>query len=159
LLLAITFGIIDFGFVFNDWVSVRQGGRDAMRQAVINPNPTGASACGADVGLATWGTSLVCYTKDRVGLDPANTRVKIYFDNSSGHGYKPGEPVKICVQYKTGSVTGAYSTILSGKVLDTEVESLIEQDSSSTFTGKVEENVATPPGVFKAWNTICPDSL
>src|SRR5437764_14297903 len=104
-----------------------------------------------------WGANLVCYTKDRVGLDPSKTRVKIYFDNSVGHGYKPGGAVKICVQYKTGSITGAYSTVLGGKVLDTSVESLIEQDSSSTFTGPVAEDVST--GGFNSWSTLCPDSL
>ena len=158
-LIAILFGIIDFGWVFNDYVSVRQGGRDGLRQAIINPVPTNASTCNPTGTGMAWGANLVCYTKDRVGLDPNNTRVKIYFvPQASAPYFKNGEPVKVCVQYKTGSITGAYSTVLSGKVLDTEVESLIEQDGPTTFTGKVEETINAGDG-FKAWSTICPDSL
>src|SRR5689334_20824411 len=93
--LAILFGIIDFGFVFNDWVSVRQGGRDGLRQAIVNASPTNASSCTTDV--AAYAKPLVCFTKDRVGLDANLTKVKIYFvPQSSGARFKAGQPVKVC---------------------------------------------------------------
>src|SRR2546421_10205254 len=51
-LFALLFGIIDFGFTFNDWISVRQGGRDGMRQLIVDttpapPTPPGSWSCPA----------------------------------------------------------------------------------------------------------------
>ena len=34
------FGIIDFGFVYNDYVSVRQGARDGARVMAVDSAPT-----------------------------------------------------------------------------------------------------------------------
>jgi Flp pilus assembly protein TadG len=145
LLFALIFGIIDFGFAFNDWISVRQGGRDGLRQAIVNTNPT-ASACTLVGATQPTGTSIACFTKDRVGLTASNTRVSIYFDTTKG--YVAGEPVKVCVQYRTSSLTGAYSTVLNGKVLDTEVESLIEEDEPAMTTTVIETG-------FIAWSPSC----
>jgi Flp pilus assembly protein TadG len=130
-LFALVFGIIDFGFSFNDWISVRQGGRDGLRQALVNTNPSGApSTCNVHGTVAAGdATAMMCYTKARVGLDNSKTYVKMLFNAP----YKAGNPVKICVEYQTSSVTGAYSAMLNNKILDTQVESLIEQTASPTF--------------------------
>src|SRR2546430_1259467 len=83
-LLALLFGIIDFGYSFNDWISVRQGGRDGLRQLVVSTKPTGTFTCtGVGAGApasTTDGYKIMCFTKTRVGLDPTLTRVKVYFD-------------------------------------------------------------------------------
>ena len=132
-LFALLFGIIDFGFTFNDWISVRQGGRDGLRQVIVNTKPAapggGTWSCPNPAGLSGDALSVMCFTKARVGLDQNKTAVKVFFTDGS---FTAGQPVKVCVQYMTSSLTGAYSTILNNKVLDTEVESLIEQ-SSTTF--------------------------
>src|SRR4051812_21657785 len=112
-LLALIFGIIDFGFAFNDWISVRQGGRDGLRQAIVDTTPTapggGAWSCSTDGGPSTGSAhDMMCFTKARVGLDDTVTRVKIYFTS-----YTAGQPVKVCVQYKTYSLTGAFATVLN----------------------------------------------
>ena len=136
ILVVLVMGIIDFGFVFNDWISVRQGARDGMRQMIVKANvppPTGSTSwsCPTTGGPAagTDAYSVMCFTKSRVGLDQTNTRVKVAFNTTNG--YKAGQPVKICVQYKTGSITGMFNSVLQNKVLDTDVESLIEQDDTS----------------------------
>lgn len=147
LLIALLFGIIDFGFVFNDWVAVRQGGRDGLRQAIVSPTPAVPPSACTPVGGSpgTDAKNLVCYTKDRVGLDQSKTRVKIYFD--SAKTYKAGEAVKVCVQYQTSSKSGFYG-LLNGKVLDTEVESLIEQ-TQTTFAAPYAETPLT------SWPASC----
>jgi TadE-like protein len=152
LLLALAFGIIDFGFVMNDWISVRQGGREGLRQAIVDssPLPPNGVSWGCPIvapSLPAPGSdaeSIVCYTKARVGLDPTKTRVKILFNPP----YQNGQPVLICVQHATSSVTGAYLKVLSGKVLSTKVESLIEQDEP-TFTAPFSETPLT------AWPASC----
>lgn len=151
LLFALVLGIIDFGSTYNDWIAVRQGARDGLREAIVNTRPVafggGAWTCpiaGTQPDPASDALALVCYTKARVGLNATNTRVKIYFVAP----YATGQAVKICVQYKAGSVSGAYAGILNGKVLSTEVESLIEQDAP-TFTAPFEESPLV------AWPASC----
>jgi len=137
-LVALVMGIIDFGFSFNDWISVRQGGRDGLRQVIVSTAPPSASGSwncnhgtfSSTSPFAASSTDLMamdCFTKARVGLDDNKTAVSVYFATP----FKAGQPVKVCVRYQTGSTTGFYNTILSGKVLGTEVESLIEQDSTT----------------------------
>src|SRR5438309_624659 len=105
-LFALLFGIIDFGFTFNDWISVRQGGRDGLRQVIVKTNPTnpagGAWACPEGAGGPAAGTdaqAIMCFTKLRVGNDQTKTAVKLYFDTAAGATFSAGKPVKICVQY------------------------------------------------------------
>ena len=143
ILCALLFGIIDFGYAFNDWISVRQGGRDGLRQAIVNTAPTAPACTGVGTGAPAAGTDgnkIMCFTKNRVGLDFTNTRVKVYFVPTSGT-LAAGQPMKLCVQYKTSSLTGAYSAILTNKVLDTEVESLNEQ--ATTMAPFQEDPVVT----------------
>jgi len=152
---ALVFGIIDFGNSFNDYISVRQGARDGLRMALVNTNPTnpngGAWSCPVGAGGPASGTdayATLCYTKLRVGLDQNRTAVKLYFTGT----YVPGQPVKMCVQYKTSSLTGAYSTILNNKVMSTDVESLIEQ--ASTNIAAFQEN-NFPDGTSVTWAGSC----
>jgi hypothetical protein len=155
-LVALVMGIIDFGFVFNDWISVRQGGRDGLRQVIVNTRPTGPGAggswsCGTLNGVSgTDPTAMACYIKSRVGLDNSKTAVAIYFTTGS---FTAGQPVKVCVQYKTGSVTGLYTPLLQGKILDTEVESLIEQNST-TLTAPFSESSFPDGSAITPWANL-----
>ena len=161
LLFTLLFGIIDFGSVFNDYQSVRQGGRDGLRQAVVATKPAGSWSCPI-VGPAPPSVDvqdIVCYTKARVGLDQSRTRVKISICDTARTGcpvplpsppFRSGYPVKICVQYSTSSITGLFP-FLNNKVLNTEVESLIEQDEPA-FTSSYTE---TP---MSSWPASC-DSM
>ena len=159
-LFALVFGIIDFGFTFNDWISVRQGGRDGLRQVIVNTKPVpaggGSWTCPNPSGLTGDAYNIACFTKARVGLDQNKTAVSVFFTDGT---FTAGQPVKICVQYQTSSLTGAYSTILNTKVLDTEVESLIEQNST-TFIHPFAEasfNDTKPGGGHTAvtWAAAC----
>ena len=163
ILITLLFAIIDFGFVYNDWINVRQGGRDGIREAIVNSQPAGTCNCTlAGTAPAVDMKDIACYTKARVALNDANTRVKItYCDGTKSTatcpagvtpstGFKSGLPLKICVQYQTGSITGLFSNLLDDKVLTTEVESLIETvNDVAAPTGSYEE-----PGLT-SWSSSC----
>src|SRR5882724_7426850 len=89
LLLLFLFAVVDYGFTFNDYISVRQGGRDGLRQVIVNTTPTapggGTWSCSTPDGFngvtpaaGSDAMNMVCYAKARVGLDQAKTRIKIY---------------------------------------------------------------------------------
>ena len=160
LLFLILFGIIDFGSLFNDYLSVRQGTREAARQAAVATNPTspGGGAWNStnctvtsNITIGTDGYDLICYAKDRLGLNEANTRVSVEFTpQSSAPLYAAGQGVVVCTQYPASSLTGFLSSIMSGYALTSKVEIRIEQ-SSTTFTSPVQE---TPlPGT--SWPANC----
>ena len=159
-LFALLFGIIDFGYTFNDWISVRQGGRDGLRQVIVKTNPTapggGSWSCPVGSGgpASTSGDAyaITCFTKLRVGLDQNRTAVKVFWD-TSGTNFAAGKPVKVCVQYRTSSLTRAYATLLDNKILDTEVESLIETTSTG-LTSTFQEN-SFPDGTAVNWSSTC----
>jgi Flp pilus assembly protein TadG len=158
ILFMLLFAIIDFGSSYNDYINVRQGARDGIRETVVNTNEavSGAGHCGALKDAAF----VACYTKDRVGLTADNTAVKVTFcavgESHSGcpsgtqPGFKSSYPVKICVQYKTGSVTGFFGPLLNNKTLKTEVESLIETDEPS-FTSSYADTAIDKHG----WDASC----
>jgi hypothetical protein len=109
-------GIIDFASTFNDANSVRQGVREGARQLVV-----------ADWNLSgcTSGTSaqrVACVTRERIGLDPADTRVRIELDGP----YAPGEQVRVCAMHRTSSITGLFSALLDTRTLTSEITMRIE---------------------------------
>src|SRR3954465_14760230 len=69
LLALIVFGVIQFGSTYNNYEAVRQGVRDAARQAVVGDDGSSTS-CGL-TGLSTANTQtreLMCLTKSLIGL-------------------------------------------------------------------------------------------
>src|SRR5438067_4505488 len=88
-LVLILFGIIDFGNLYNNYQAVRQGARDGMRQAIVT-DPTSASCTiqtGAGGNAPTSGPAKdwICYTKQRIGLGDADTRVKLLWKGPTGN--------------------------------------------------------------------------
>jgi Flp pilus assembly protein TadG len=154
ILVILLLGIIDFGFAFNSYISLRQGTREAARQAAVNtaPQPTAgswncpiASNINGSVNSSATGAygdvyDLMCYAKNRIGLDGASTRVSIYWDPGSA-GPPPVSPystntnatainsVVICTQYPLNSMTGVFSPVLNGTILNSKTEIRIEQTS------------------------------
>jgi Flp pilus assembly protein TadG len=125
-LLILIVGIIDFGFLFNDVISVRQGARDGGRQASVG-------SFGSDSSCPLYGASalpgakaLMCLTKDRDNVADEKTRVRIIVgDGSSTTAYKVGNPITICVQYQMRSLTGVLP-VLNGRVFTTRTVFRIE---------------------------------
>lgn len=109
-------GIIDFGNAFNDYNSVRQGVREGARQAVVAR--WDASGCSGTSSQKT-----ACLTKQRIGLDEAQTRVRIEL----GSEYKAGEDVTVCAMVQARSITGMFSGILDNRTLRSKITMRIEQ--------------------------------
>jgi hypothetical protein len=156
ILIALLFGIIDFGFMFNDYLAVRQGTREGARQAAVSTKPMPPTGTWASNGCVTGvnsgtnldGYDLVCFVKDRLGLKQSDTRVKIFFVPQSGSKpFAAGQGVTVCTQYPAKSITGFATPFLAGRVLQSKVEIRIEQDS--TWATPVAETPLT------SWPASC----
>jgi hypothetical protein len=156
ILLTLVFGIIDFGSVYNDFLSVRQGTREGARQAAVSTKPLPSSGTWASNGCVTSissttnpdGYDLVCFTKARMGLNKSAARVKVFFVSQGGSKpFAAGQGVTVCVQYPATSVSGYMAPFVKGRVLASMVEIRIEQDS--TWTTPVDE------GALTVWSPAC----
>ena len=152
-LFLIVFAVIDFGNVFYQYISVRQGVREGAREAAITTIP----------GDGTWGScsiatpnnvpagaanrdfvDMMCYTKSRIGLGmDKSVRVSIAWSSlnppntATGSDWVPStspsatDSLIVCAQFSVSSLTGALSPILGGKVVTSKTEIRIEQPSLS----------------------------
>ena len=164
-LVLLLFGIIDFGSLYNNYQAVRQGARDGMRQAVVADPGAPPAACtvtGGNVPVSGAAYDWICYTKHRVGLSDADTRVRILWKTPAGTdtaNFPAGAPVMVCVQYKASSLSGVLGPFINGRVLNTQAETLIEQDNNdatlapliSGGVGDVHENTINSVG----WPSTC----
>jgi Flp pilus assembly protein TadG len=157
MLLLLLLSVLEFGSVYNDYSSLRQGTREGARQAAVAtvpqpPSGTWASNGCQTTGIATTGDGydLICFTKGRTGLNEANIRVSVEFTPQSAPSapYLAGQGVVICTQYKSASVTGVLAPLLSNIILTSQTEIRIEQDSA-TFTAPVQETG------FQSWAPSC----
>jgi hypothetical protein len=145
-LLALVFGIVEFGIAFNDYISVRQGARDGARQAAVANFGTATGCSGVDT--STSAGKLICLTKTRVGLDGpgyADTKVKVIVPSP----YQVGEDLSVCAVYPLDSVTGLFSPLLDGKYLKTKVTMRVEQ--VGTGFSSTEETYPDPGGTWSSW--------
>lgn len=136
LLAAVLFGIIEFGSAYNDYQSLRQGNRDAIRQAVVADLPPATCTPTGSASSANASTkSVICMTKDRVGLDASRVSVAIALGTN---GYKVGEAMTVCVQYRINPVTKLFP-MLNNKVITSKVQMRIEKVASPSIAA-VSEN-------------------
>jgi Flp pilus assembly protein TadG len=138
-LCLIIMGGIDFGFVFKDFISARQGVSDAARQAAVGqfgttqPGGTNCRALGAGTGTANTQTKeLFCSVLALVGVDQSRVAVAIDVGDSSHQNTFAGpadtngpQPITICVQYQLKSVTGILPFI-NGRVATSTATQMIE---------------------------------
>jgi TadE-like protein len=132
LLLLLVISIVDFGLMFSDIMSVRQGVGDGGRQAAVGR--FGSETCDPDGGLApevnvdplSSEESLICLIKSRDNVDDKWTRVRVMVGEvgcdpvgGSNPCYAAGEPITICEQYQMKSIAAKMpklSTPVEGKV-------------------------------------------
>jgi hypothetical protein len=155
-LFTVLFAVIDFGYVFYQYISVRQGVREGAREAAITTLP-GDSTNWPGCSLASVNNvpspptkanggedffDMICYTKARVGLGmDKSVRVSIAWsavganNPPNGSDWVPStspsatDSIVVCAQYSVSSLSGALSPILSGKVVTSKTEIRIEQPS------------------------------
>jgi hypothetical protein len=137
LFLLLLFGIVDFGLALNDYNSVRQGVREGAREGVV-----------AEFGAACTGTAsqrLTCLTEERIGLDAADTRVRIELQGD----YSVGEQLTVCAQHPIVSTSGMFEPFLGGKVVQSRITMRLESiDADDPLTTTQE---APLPGKDWAW--------
>ena len=69
---------------------------------------------------------MVCLAKDRIGLDEADTRIKVIVEGSGA----AGDALVVCAQYPGSSRTGFFGFLLNSKVLRSRTNMRIEQSGS-----------------------------
>ncbi|SEE65738.1 TadE-like protein [Arthrobacter alpinus] len=92
LLLAMLFGVIDYGILFGQNMSLQNAAREGARQGILQ------------------GEVLTSTTQARGLLDPAKLQIKFTVDTTAG---APGSMV-VCVRYPQSSLTGFFAWALKG---------------------------------------------
>lgn len=142
LLFALIFGIVDFGNAYNDHISVRQGARDAARQAVTG-QIAGVPSCTINGSPTTNSVrNVVCLAKNRTGLT-SSTRVAIDVNDQDGTGPGRGS-ISVCVSHPLRSITGFFP-MLDSKSVDSETQMRVEQTVAEAggSTGVLEDFIET----------------
>jgi len=141
--MLMVFATIEYGFIFNNFNTLRQGTRDGARSASVNQlnNPGGSPYWCTTTGSPPSGadTNLICLIKNRVGLGDANTRVWISVPSPSGTAPNPvatGDEIVVCTQYLQNSITGLFAQWVNGSVLTSRVVLRAEQPSALSTGGE-----------------------
>ncbi|MET0727649.1 MAG: TadE/TadG family type IV pilus assembly protein [Acidimicrobiales bacterium] len=158
LLFALLFGIIEFGYQFNNYQAVRQGVREASRQGAVVRFGTD-SACGLTSLSGTPSADvqkLMCLTKNQVGLGDGATRVKVLLGDpdiavQQSTGYVEGNSLVVCAETRMSSLTGMFAPIVDSKVLKSKTTIRIEQDAP---TAQRDGQEAAHPGSSWGWCTL-----
>lgn len=142
-LLLIVFGIIDYGLLFNNSLSVKQGVREAARQGVV--------ASYGDSCSMSWATSpstnlarLGCTVVDRTGAVTGDRYVKIAVPD----GWVKGKSLIVCEMVKTTGVTGV-TPMPDGGLVTSKVEMSIERAAPGQAEAGGEQ--APPTGADWSW--------
>ncbi len=148
LLFLLIMGMIDFGNIYSNQISIRQGVREAARVGVVKNwgssctlnSFTGGMTPSSDI------QALMCTVKNRIGISPAsNIYTKVLFDPS----YGVNNGLVVCAQMQAQSLSGFTTQFISGVFLKSKVEMNLEQVTASETGG--EE--APPSGAIWSWCT------
>ena len=139
-LLAIVFGIIDYGIVFDNALNARQGVREAARQGVVG----NFSMAGCDTGTSM--TQLVCKTNKQVApvAGTSYTMVKVPAT------WTRGATLVVCSQVKNTGTTGFVPLPANGIVRSKTQMSIETEAPAST---PVTTSDTAPAGSDWAWCT------
>jgi Flp pilus assembly protein TadG len=98
-LIALVFGIIEFGFAFNSQITLTHAAREGVRSMAINNNPAAAQ----DRAV-----------RSAVGLGLTASQVKVTTDPTGGCA--PGRTATVTITYPFTSLTGIVGSInLTGR--------------------------------------------
>ena len=128
LLFSLLFGIIDFGYLYSQNVTLRNATQQSGRFGAVGDFGDD-DVCALDVTAegdadlkAT--RALMCLVKSQASIDDSgDVRVKIALPD----GYVRGEPLLLCSEYAAHSVSGFFGFVLDGKVLHAKSKQRIER--------------------------------
>jgi Flp pilus assembly protein TadG len=140
LFVILVFGVIEFGLTYNNYITVRQGVREAARQAAVGNfgSITSCSTHGTPGNTQT--QELVCLAKQQIGLSYDNTRVKIISgaaDFESTGTFSPGDSIIVCAMYPVDGTAAFVTPVLGNSIL------------KSKTTMRIETSYTTKPVTFE----------
>jgi hypothetical protein len=115
LLALLLFGLVEFGIFINHNISESHGVREGARQAVVANYSGGAAGCSG-----TPNAQILCFTKNRIGLDTVAVQVLV------PNGVAIGNEIAVCASTPTASITGLMKAFLP-KFGHAETKMRIEQ--------------------------------
>src|SRR4051794_38615971 len=129
LLFLILFGIVEFGINVNDYEAMRQGVRDAARQAVVGDygTSTGEVNC-APTATTPPATSAAVQCSTRKAANNSTLAVRVVYADSNGAADFSVDKVKVCAVAKAKSTTGLIKPFLDGVYLKSSVEMRAEKN-------------------------------
>ncbi len=141
--LLLVFGVIQFGITYNNLITLRQGTREAARQGAVGNfgSTTSCSLTGVTGSPSTDIQKLMCLAKQQIGLNYANTRVKVLSgsaDFTSSGTFQKGEAIIVCVEYPVDAMAKFVTPVLGSAVLKTKTSMRIETSYTSSETGGQE---------------------
>jgi Flp pilus assembly protein TadG len=157
LFLILAFGVIQFGITYNNMITLRQGTREAARQGAVGNfgsaaqfgDPPGSKNCtltGVTAGTSDDVKYLMCTAKQQIGLNGANTRVKVLSasaDFSTDGTFQKGEAIVVCVEYPVDAMAKFVSPVLGTAVLKTKTAMRIETSYENTPEAGGEETAVS----------------
>lgn len=141
ILIALFFGIVDYGLLFTDTVSVRQGVREAARQGVVSKFGT-TTSCNTGDSLVR----LQCQTKREIGALIGTPLVKVYAPN----GWVKGEPLVVCAYIPNPGVIKFVP--MPNDVRSVVTTSIETQELPPTGALSVEDTL--PSGSWSSWCVV-----
>ena len=136
LIVVILIGTVEFGLSLADLISVRQGTRDATRNAVVDNY-------GSDTVCTITGTvtndetkKVICGTKNEIDRPESRVRVKISFPDAGKSPPPDDNSLLVCAEFIHKSPTGMFAFLLDSRVSTTRVSMRIEQDLSAIDAGE-----------------------
>jgi TadE-like protein len=166
ILFGVIFGGIDLGFVFKDYIGVRQGVSDAARQAAVANfgSTTSCGLVGAGGNATTQKLMCLVHSLDGIG-DTGRTRVAIFVGDSSHKDKYLGpsdsgggpQPITICEQYHLHSVTGITSLFINNTVATSTATDMIEVSGTAASSAPISgaETSLKPSAPNQGWPTVC----
>jgi len=150
ILFAVVFGIISYGLWFDDSLNLRQGVREAARQAVVGDFGS-TTSCGASYNPAPSGTpdptdmeELVCQVKQQVAAITGPVYVKV----AAPSGWQQGDQLLICAMVKANAVPGLVP-LPNDRLIRTETRMSIEIAHPGQQEPELDE--ALPAGADWSW--------
>ncbi|MDA3039697.1 MAG: pilus assembly protein [Actinomycetota bacterium] len=123
-LMVLLFGVIEFSWVFNQFLDVRHGSREAARLVAVNYQP------GTAVGDAQT-TSIVTEICGRIDA-PEDARVQISLVTAGVN--EPGDLAVVRVERDLEQLTGFFAAFLNNLQPNAETTFLLEQDATWNAT-------------------------
>ena len=136
-LFALVFGIIEFGWAFNQHLDVRHGAREGARLAAVDFTTSGV-ACTAGGAAACNDTRRTELVNEICSRMDASSDATISVTRNAGD-FEIGDSAFVSVETDLDTLTGFFDFMLDGIDLKSSVETRLEQDAewSETPSGGV----------------------